>query len=850
MGVKQIKIEDIEVDIPTGIDDRWSKSTRRTITGGLLTQRKTQNRGTIGLVLSYLTETQADQLLELQRNYAYNSTVVTGISRAWDARLVLDSIKIEYRWYNREANISGSLQLNPTWNFIGMSQERPLHNRWKYVVQEDFTTDGDWPGQAVPVSTPLTSSGYGRQEQDIVWNEIAGNFNGNTTIKLVNSKALYSGTESEDVIVAGFDWWDNYEVSVWCWTNTSASDDFGIVFRCTDINTHYLFEKTGTTTLSLKKDDTGYTTIATYNGGTIAHQKWHQMKVVCQGSRIRCFFAGELIFDEYDGDIAEGNAGFRSVQSLVFYDDCRVTLLPAAGYNLPSEVSRTKEFTTSVINTAHGEQKQLVVPSDVKFNLNYGDDCALSTSFDEGSGTPQDKSKYGNVTTLTGGTWVEDDEGTCIEFNGSSDVLTIDDNPVLDTDLSTVGAIVWEAEVKFDAVNDSTYHAIIMKDGCYHIQHNTSNQIQLYVYESGADSNLTWTYSSDLEANVWYRMTFVWIEGDWMGIFVDGDMKASKTPTGGTLSVSADDLEIGGNDANGRWFDGRIKNVRIYKHVQEDVIFGFDRTPATVFTFDDEGTTDARYRTTTLMYDLNVMTRVYDKGRPWTGRPVVTNGLVTLSFPEISSIVWPLVHAWVDNNWVTYGSIQPIEERNGIAIDITDATGYEWIVEELTDQYCKIRVTWYMDSTAGIPEGSYTRLWLTVRNGYPGVLIESDRDNPSVGWLVEFQGYGSNGTEVIAFLPDDTTLDVRAGGTTSYSMTDVDGHWLMCYTDAEDYVKGMFVDSIRDDGGNMWIVTDTSNLISDVRCYGKYGGVFYMEDTNYPNKLAIDGMNDIKVRRY
>lgn len=848
MGVKQIRIEDIEVDIPSGIDDRWSKSTRRTITGGLLTQRKQENKGSTGFSLDSLTKTQAAQLLELQRNYAFNSTVIAGISRVWDARLVLDSIKVDYRWYDRKAAVSGSLQLNPTWKFIGLSMERPIHGRWKYVIAEDFSTGVNWPDNGA-WDTTESSPGYDVQEQTIDWIEVSGSWETDDTIYMVGDNSS-NAASAPAWASAGWLWWSNYEASVWIYADNATTDARGLAVRFVDTdNWGYLFYVTSTV-LKLERKVGGTSEDLWVGDNDTVVDEWIQFKIVVEGCKISCFLNGEKMCELEDEEIGAGMIALYSNVITNYFDEVRVVKLSPIGYNLPSDVSRTTEFITSIVNTAHGEQKQLIDPADVEFEFSWGDDCALSIPIDEGSGTPRDKSKFNNIVTLTGGSWIEDEIGTVLEFNGSSDKITVDDGANLDTDLSTAGVVVWQADLKFDAVNDSTWHAIIMKDNCYHIQHNTSNQIQLYVYESGADSDLTWTYSSALSVGVWYRFTFIWIEADWMGIFVDGDLKASKTPTGGTLSTSADDVEIGGNTANGRWFDGRIKDVSIYKNVQEDVIFGFNRTPATVFVFDDNGTTDARYRTTTLMYDLNVMTRVYHKSHVWTGRPVITNGLVTLSFPEISSIVWPIVHVWYDNNWVIFGSIQPMEERNAVTLDITEATSYKWMIEELTDQYCKIRVTWYANATSGLPEGTFVRLWLTVRNGYPGVLVESDKDDPSVGWLVEFQGYGDNGTEVIAFLPKDTTLDVRSGGTTSYAMTDVDDNWMICYNDAEDIIKGMFVDSINDNGGNMWIVTDTSNLISDVRCYGKYGGVFYVLDTDDANNNAQPGLMDVKVRRY
>ena len=138
MATKQIRIEDIEIDIPTGIDDRFSKATRRTIGGGLLSQTKRFNVGTVNINLVGLTKEQSDKIHELMRNYAFNNTMIAGISDVWDGRMVMSSIRFDHLWYDRSGSISGNLQLFPLWNFVAKSMERPIHDRWKYLIQEDF----------------------------------------------------------------------------------------------------------------------------------------------------------------------------------------------------------------------------------------------------------------------------------------------------------------------------------------------------------------------------------------------------------------------------------------------------------------------------------------------------------------------------------------------------------------------------------------------------------------------------------------------------------------------------------------------------------------------------------------
>ena len=155
---RSIKIEDISVDIPVSIDSRFSKATKRTIFGGLLTRPLTENIGTISIDLGSLTSAEELKIRELVRNYAFINTNLSGISGVWDARFIIDSLKSDYVWYDRVSTLTGTLQLYPYWNYIITSMERPLHDRWKYLLMEDFDTDGSWPTDA-PITVEIDSDG-------------------------------------------------------------------------------------------------------------------------------------------------------------------------------------------------------------------------------------------------------------------------------------------------------------------------------------------------------------------------------------------------------------------------------------------------------------------------------------------------------------------------------------------------------------------------------------------------------------------------------------------------------------------------------------------------------------------
>lgn len=585
MAVKQIRIEDINIDIPISVDSRVSKATQRTITGGLLTRSKRYNQATININLRDLTETQELQLRELTRNWAFNNTILSGISNVWDCRLAIDRTSTDYLWYDRQETFSATIQLEPLWNLIGISIERSLHDRWKYLIMEDFSTDGVWPNNAnltgVGTWPNEHSTGYGSQLQDIPWDEISGDWGTDNTTYLIGDNSLES-LSTNGYIVAGWEWWSNYEVSCWVRITTSTNDDVGLVFRYNDSTHFYRFYTTDNTGVYLYKYNGSGTVLAFNDSFNIVTGTWYHFKVVCQGNRIRCYIDTDEVFDIVDKSLTSGKVGCHAHAASVYFDDFRVTLLPPVNFNLPSCADWTNQYTHVDVETAFGTQQKIIDPQDnVQFKLSKaGGNCMLYLPMEEGNGdVVRDYSPYHNAVKIVNATWVEDDDkGEYLDFNGSNAFISITDSDVLDGfDQFTIDMLV-----RIDSF--TTWNYLIEKRNAYYIRVNSSGQIQFEV--NGSSGNQTITTDRTLSLDTWYRITTTYGSQE-LRIYVDKELWAAEIKDVGIHNTTAYNVELMRTYDGAFYTDGNIKDVRIFDSMRNDVVFGFDGTPATVFIFDD-----------------------------------------------------------------------------------------------------------------------------------------------------------------------------------------------------------------------------------------------------------------------
>jgi hypothetical protein len=183
-------------------------------------------------------------------------------------------------------------------------------------------------------------------------------------------------------------------------------------------------------------------------------------------------------------------------------------------------------------------------------------------NFNQNSGTVlSDVSGRGNNGTITGATWAAGRTGSALNFNGTSNVVTVADSASLDL---TTGMTI-EAWVNATA-QPSGWRSIASKE--------TTNNIVYYLHAStqggnrpgtgGLFNNLEQGLSGGtrLAANTWVHLAATY-DGTTQRLFVNGTQVASRAQTG-PMNVSSGALRIGGNVVFGEYFRGRIDDLRIY----------------------------------------------------------------------------------------------------------------------------------------------------------------------------------------------------------------------------------------------------------------------------------------------
>jgi hypothetical protein len=179
--------------------------------------------------------------------------------------------------------------------------------------------------------------------------------------------------------------------------------------------------------------------------------------------------------------------------------------------------------------------------------------------FDEGTGsTVSDASGAGNTGVLTNTTWTASGRvGSALVFNGTSSRVTIADAP----SLRLAAAMTLEAWVYPTAI-DGRWRDVIMKgDDDYYLTASSSS--------GGGRPAAGGTFmgsplfaSSPLPINTWTHLAVTY-DGANLRLYVNGSQVAS-APRTGTMTVTANPLQIGSDPFYGQYFTGRIDEVRIY----------------------------------------------------------------------------------------------------------------------------------------------------------------------------------------------------------------------------------------------------------------------------------------------
>jgi hypothetical protein len=197
-------------------------------------------------------------------------------------------------------------------------------------------------------------------------------------------------------------------------------------------------------------------------------------------------------------------------------------------------------------------------------------------AFNEGSGaTVVDGSGNGNHGTISGATRTSSGQyDAALDFDGSNDSVTVADSSSLDL---TSGMTV-EAWVR--PLTTSGWRTVVLKERpgdvvyALYSSNNDNGRPTSRVRVNG--SNVSVNGTSRLTTSVWTHLATTF-DGSNLRLYVNGSLVATRVASG-TILTSANPLRIGGSSALGRWFRGRIDEVRVYNRALTASEIQSDRT--------------------------------------------------------------------------------------------------------------------------------------------------------------------------------------------------------------------------------------------------------------------------------
>lgn len=180
-----------------------------------------------------------------------------------------------------------------------------------------------------------------------------------------------------------------------------------------------------------------------------------------------------------------------------------------------------------------------------------------------GGTTAADSSGNGNNGTLVNmdpaTDWVGGRIGGALEFDGYNDYVDCGNNESLDI----TGAITLAVWVKTNDAGNSQYNYFVGKgDTSYAIQHQSSNQIEFFIYDSSSWYN-TWYPINTSFNGTWHHLAGTY-DGSILRLYVDGIEQDTKAHIG-SIESTAYNVYIGENSQEHNcYYNGDIDDVRIY----------------------------------------------------------------------------------------------------------------------------------------------------------------------------------------------------------------------------------------------------------------------------------------------
>lgn len=228
------------------------------------------------------------------------------------------------------------------------------------------------------------------------------------------------------------------------------------------------------------------------------------------------------------------------------------------------------------VDSVHTAAYELVKPlspvQEILDKAKFKGSAVLYLPFDTGSGSvAYDSSGYGNDGAVTGATWVDGKVGKALNFNGSTDYVTIADNSVLNfTSASNFSCTAWVYP------RSRTLSYFVIEKGIYFLKgywfylESSSGRVILLLNKSG--SRIYGRSTNAVALNQWSHIAAtVDRTTETIRIYINGVLEVESSPapnpTGYPDTPSEIPLFIGKINTNTDFADGVIDEVRIYNRV-------------------------------------------------------------------------------------------------------------------------------------------------------------------------------------------------------------------------------------------------------------------------------------------
>ena len=317
----------------------------------------------------------------------------------------------------------------------------------------------------------------------------------------------------------------------------------------------------------------GSTTINVDSSSTINDNEWHHIETTYDRS-------GNLII-YVDGK----NKGSVSISSLSAVD-----ISSASGLYISSDIYGENYFNGSLddIRIYNYERSAAQVKLDyegdlgtvlpVQFGNGSSDKGTSSVAYfriDNGSGTTSyDDTTNNNDGTITGATWITGKYGNALDFNGSSDYVTVSDS----TSLSITGDLSISAWIRPDAIGSEQTvlgkwdETTALLDKSYRLWLDSSNKLNLSVSTDGTTVVTHTGSDTTFVADTWYHIEALYDNAGTMDLYVNGKLDVTQKSSGvpASLDDNISNLYIGGKEntsgAVDTFFNGAIDDVRVYNY--------------------------------------------------------------------------------------------------------------------------------------------------------------------------------------------------------------------------------------------------------------------------------------------